>query len=296
MIIPTKNIVLAGGLGNQLFQWAYGHKATIDGNQTKFNLVCERRIVWNERPYGLNDLEKSCKHVRYIYRSDLPRKLGTIRRYTHIAKFRSLAWIAKKVGVSLEKAEFSNLGSDLGSASRFLLGYWQNASYFEPNKDVLFTELNEALSRVPAIDRLEGIGNFLAIHVRRGDYLELGSSFGILSEDYYVDTFLRFSRSNRAVVIFSDDFDAALALAKRLGTDLYFGPSEATPWQVLKYLGSSEICITANSSLSWWGGWICEKRGGVAIVPEPWFRDLRVPRGTLQFQGATVSTSDWIDL
>lgn len=287
--------MLAGGLGNQLFQWAYGHRVMIEVNHSKFNLVCEKRIIWDQRPYALGPVEESCKHIKRVYKSDFPRKLGTIRRYEHVKKFRYFARIAKLIGVSLENREFSRLESDLGVDSRFLIGYWQNASYFEENKVALFSELEEALSRVPVIERLKGISNYLALHVRRGDYLELGSSFGVLSSGYYVDTLSNLPKTDLPIVIFSDDYDAALSLGKLVKTDLCFGPNEATPWQVLKYLGNAEICISANSSLSWWGGWMCARRGGNTILPEPWFRDLRVPTGTLQFQGAKRSPSDWID-
>jgi hypothetical protein len=38
-------------------------------------------------------------------------------------------------------------------------------------------------------------------------------------------------------------------------------------------MSKADYLFTANSSLSWWGGYLCMNNGGKVKIPQPWFQD-----------------------
>jgi len=129
----------------------------------------------------------------------------------------------------------------------------------------------------------------IAIHMRRGDYVNYASDLGLLSDNYYLGALKHFL-SNKNVVyneiwIFSDSLEPAnslkakiellletTSLANRGGeVKVINPPSNSTSAENLLLLSQASMIITSNSSWSWWAGWIAGKNTHV-IVPGPYYK------------------------
>ena len=128
----------------------------------------------------------------------------------------------------------------------------------------------------------------MAIHMRRGDYINYASDLGLLSDDYYLGALKHLldnkNCANNEIWIFSDSLEPAYLLqpkvelllktsspAHRGGVKVINPPSNSTSAENLFLLSHASVIITSNSSWSWWAGWIAGKNTHV-IVPEPYYK------------------------
>jgi hypothetical protein len=119
----------------------------------------------------------------------------------------------------------------------------------------------------------------VSIHIRRGDYLLPQYSFCELDADYYtkaiVDHFLPIEEYN--FLVFSNDISYAKALFE--GDNIYFvdpvGGEKICTDSEKEDLALMSLCdhhITANSSYSWWGAYLCKNPNKKIICPTNWLK------------------------
>lgn len=150
------------------------------------------------------------------------------------------------------------------SVSADLEGYFQSWKYFEHCKDFIKRQFD--LNKTP-VDRV-------AIHVRRGDYLVL-PIHPVLSIDYYREAIKQFPADTKFTV-FSDDIE--WCTNNFFGNDFDFSVGR-TDIEDLQFMASHKAVIMANSSFSWWAGYLC---GGKVVAPATTYvigeeRDDRIP-------------------
>lgn len=163
-----------------------------------------------------------------------------------------------------------------------LFGYFQSWRYLAEVADELrghFARLEQERRSVlsSALARITAPGT-IALHVRRGDYLAPGASayHGLAGQRYYQEAVavLRRLGHDGPLIVFSDDLNAAVDELEPLGG---VEPVEEHLDAVdeLLVMGRSSALVTANSSFSWWAGWIGERTERPVIAPRPWFDDLQ---------------------
>ena len=119
----------------------------------------------------------------------------------------------------------------------------------------------------------------VSIHIRRGDYLLPQYSFCELDADYYtqaiVDNFLPIEDYN--FLVFSNDISYAKELFE--GDNIYFidpiGGEKICSDSEKEDLALMSLCdhhITANSSYSWWGAYLCKNPNKKIICPTNWLK------------------------
>lgn len=209
------HIRLTGGLGNQLFQYAYGRAREREGHPVTFDrkelLDDDGSPHHRDRPrYGLDKF-----------------------------KLKPIAWAEPPE--NCEK------------------GFYQGERYFLPVEQELYEEL-VPIDLPKTVLFLGGVlrgQNSVAIHVRRGDYLDLDAHYhGTLSPAYY--------EAARALVPdatpyhFSDDKECNLHGTGNRFYDFYL-------------MSQCRNIIIANSSFSWWAAFAGDKdRKGKVICPGQW--------------------------
>jgi Glycosyl transferase family 11 len=174
-----------------------------------------------------------------------------------------------------------------------VLGFFQSWRYF----DDCGAEIRERMARLtkPSDWYLEmcekiqpGAGN-IGLNVRRGDYVlpAIQAAHGLATRAYYERSlaYLRRLGLDGPVYVASDSLDAVLeefgGMADLVPID---PPPETHPLEVVLILSRVDGLAIANSSFSWWAGFIGERPGRVVIAPRPWFtqanldtRDLLLP-------------------
>jgi hypothetical protein len=285
------SIQISGGLGNQLFGLMLGLSIR---SQSRVQVSFYFKQIKGEsidKLYNLNEpffgtFEGS------VQPSFFRRALAGILRRAGI----SPGLVARASGIFDSQVVGFDPALDLSRTSRFLRGYFQSYRYFEKLGAIELPLKNptEWFER-----NLKFLDNekFGAIHVRRGDYLGLSGTLGILGANYYSLALKQIRGGENPPtrwVIFSDD----LLLAKKLIGDhieddaIWLDPpEESNSAESLALMSMASHIIIANSTFSWWAAWL--GRPSQVFAPRDWFRNLPDPVGLIPAHWVTVE-SDWL--
>ncbi len=259
-------ISLTGGLGNQLFQYAFGRKLAIASGQRLF-LSAETFLTdYLQRSFALSPFPVKAKLLSH-------------RQYQYFLQpgGRGYGWL-KRLRL-LNIVEDDNLiRHDIAPAFgvNHYRGYWQTARYFEDIRPALLEELtisNDAIARFR--HKIQHSGTPVCVHVRRKDYLN-DERFGFLGLDYYLEAISYFSEHFKDVCffVFSDDIEWCKLQFGETERFVFIDPSFGfRDYEELQLMTACKHHIIANSSFSWWGAWLCPNVSQIVIRPEQPFRD-----------------------
>ncbi len=262
-----------GGLGNQLYQYAFAQALMARGKEVKLDVSAyfpggrereARRLELSMFP-GLTWESASLKEVdSYLDRSRFP--LARIRRKLFGTKSRLME----------EKPEFDEKVFSLEDA--YLDGFWQNEAYF---KDIL-PELKKKL-----VFPWEGLDyateyykekiareNSVGIHIRRTDYIDDTHSYrygGRCTREYY-EAALKLSGKPDCCYLFTDDPAYVIEHVQEYVPEgipyvlCDFNHGEHSFYDLL-LMASCRVMICANSSFSCWGARLNARQDKMMIRP-----------------------------
>lgn len=143
-------------------------------------------------------------------------------------------------------------------------GYLQSYKYFEEFSD----DIRKAFTFQPWIEEEAFVPDdpFITLHVRRSDYLSLAGHLINLDMDYYLNA-LEYFDDSIGVLVMSDDTPWCM---QKFNSDR-FNFSTQSAYCDLYTMTKAVGNITANSSFSWWGGWL--NQDSVKVAPSRWFGD-----------------------
>lgn len=275
---------LAGGLGNQLFQYAYGFsRAKSLGVQFKIDISFFEDYEWHEYslpPFKISADIASKAEIEKIKSID----------YTLVHKFQRKVFGKKNHVVKEENLKFNSNYLDLNKIS-YLTGYWQSAKYFEENWTSLSSEFDflypPSEENLKLINILDKDYFSISLHVRRGNYANIESvnkTHGTLSLEYYEKaiSYFRDLYENPTFYIFSDDIEwARLNLNIPCNTIYVDINDDKSDYEDLRIMSLCKHNILANSTFSWWGAYLNKNQNKVVIAPKSWFNDLELNKQTL---------------
>jgi len=133
--------------------------------------------------------------------------------------------------------------------------YVQNPVYFEDYAEEI---KNMFRPRHPKLDKV-------AIHVRRGDYVDHPFYVDLTKTDYYQKAMAEFPGSK--FLVFSDDIP--WCKEQKIFKDCEFSEG-FTEIEDMDRMSACKGVIIANSSFSWWGAYLSS---GAIIAPLAWYTD-----------------------
>ncbi|SMN02236.1 Alpha-1,2-fucosyltransferase [uncultured Candidatus Thioglobus sp.] len=290
--ITTVNII--GGLGNQMFQYAFGYSVS-KNNNTALKLDTGGFNDYHLRGYGLDiygikiNANLRSKHNFYINKPNIKNK--TLLEMVIYKFFKELLKVSKSVYP--EKKDFA-FDKDVFNIKKdtYFYGYWQNEKYFKKYRnDILkiFT-LKNLHTQTQAYQKQISDSSSVSLHIRRGDYVtdkHTNSIMGICNIDYYKKAVFLFQ--NAHFFIFSDDLDWAKNNLDFIENKTFVELDKDIPVHESMYLMSQcEHNIIANSSFSWWGAWLNQSDNKTVVAPKKWFTDKK-----LQEQSRDVYCENW---
>jgi len=150
-----------------------------------------------------------------------------------------------------------------------LHGYFQTEKYFTNVEKVIRKDFKfKEEYRIPC-EEMIGEEDYIALHIRRTDYLQNAANHNNLSLDYYEEALSKFPEDS-SVIIFSDDPE--WCSQQDLFSDDRFLVSENTNGYVdLCLMSMCKHFIIANSTFSWWGAWLSKNKDKRVIAPSEWF-------------------------
>jgi len=260
---------LNGGLGNQLFQYACARALALRNNaRVKLDLIRYRDPSYDETmPYGLDRLG-----IRAQPAGALELKLAHGGRFA-----RAVARLAPRTRFALFEERGLQFHPEVVDArgNVYLIGFWECEKYFLDARETILEESRPKAPPSPQNARLLaeiGAAPSVSVHVRHG-YRADRPEFRGLALAYYQRAIARMEKlaPSPRYFVFSDNPEWARAnLALR---DAVFvsvnGPDR--PEEDLRLMRACSHHIIANSTLSWWGAWLCENPAKVVIAPTPWF-------------------------
>jgi hypothetical protein len=281
----NKKIVrLNGGLGNQMFQYAFAYALS-----DKFDFEILFDMSWFEevkkypnvtaRSFELNLFNTECQPAE---KNELSKIIPTERR----SKFQKNLWKIFKIkkyqpigNTFIQKIAFK-FHKELFQKSDYLYydGYFQNEKYFKHLRNEILShftlniELNNKNKNM--LDKIKKT-NSIAIHVRRGDYvtLECAKNFhGTCSLEYYQKamTYITKKVANPHFFLFSDDIDWVIQNLKINYPFTVINFNQEKNIFDLELMKHCKHNIIANSSFSWWAAWLNKNPDKIIIAPKQW--------------------------
>jgi hypothetical protein len=291
-------VQLSGGLGNQLFQYAFGRALSLKHNQMlAFNVDS---FKWDKlRKFELDSLYLDLK----IVNSDKIKK--TIKNKFLISDKILYFFLNKKI--PYYKSAFIKERSLLYDKNHikfrvknvYFEGYWQSENYFTDFKDLINSELRNFKllnsSSLKLLSELNLKKNTVSIHFRRSDYIldkKTNAYHGICSNDYYQKAIklIQNKIENPHFFIFSDDKKYINEVFKDK-TNFTIVENITKDYEELLIMSACEHHIIANSSFSWWGAWLNPSKNKIVIAPQKWFSDKE-----MQLQTDNLIPESWIKI
>lgn len=267
-------VLLKGGLGNQLFQFCYLH-FLYNSTQKKVGMIKDpnSRV---DRPFMLESLFDSCVHIEndVKYQKSFLFTLGL--RIVKLKFIRGIIYRLNQSHTVTEQHEyvFSEKIPKNRNKSVFV-GYYQHWSYVESVWEIIGPEILAALSQQVILKY--SLNDYLVVHVRRGDFTLQSEQLGTLKSPYYdkaVQLVLTtLNLPSISLFVITDDPEEAKQIFKENSHVRIIGPTELDEWGCLSLMSGAKAVITANSTLSWWGGYLSLKNGGTMVIPYPWFAE-----------------------
>ena len=269
-----KIVKFLGGLGNQMFQYAFYKSLSINSKNVKSDITgfqtyslhngFELENIFNismnnANPFTINLYDKTYKtwHIRKL------RRLLNLKR------------------LYFEEREWSIYDENTLKDSKkvFYWGYWQNEKYFKNieeqiRNDFIFKNILDSRNHL-ICEKIKNT-NSVSIHIRRGDYVNHPLFGDICNEDYYVKAIkhIQLKVDNPEYFIFSNDISWCKKHLKLLDAtfiDWNIGKQNFIDMQLMSYCKHNVI---ANSSFSWWAAWLNNNENKMVFAPKKWRNDI----------------------
>ena len=255
-----KVFVFQGGLGNQIFEYAYYQHELKKNPHLKYlfpKVKCHNGFELDK--WFDVKLSKASKWQEWLY--------WLIVRL----KGKGIAGLANKMIVDKD-AFFSK-------DKYFAEGYLQSKKYLASDF-IKFRNIELSAENQRFLDLIENTQS-IAIHIRRGDYLQPPYDAiygGICTDEYYAQAIDIIKRNfdNPTFFVFSNDMDWVKNNLK-LGNAYYIDCNTGANSPLDMYLMSkTKGLILANSTFSFWGAHL-NPSAKLVIYPKKWINKFAVP-------------------
>jgi hypothetical protein len=247
-MITHKSIGYNGRLGNQMFQYAALKALSL---KTGYEMFLPNNT--SIKPDGCYDITNN-KWIEYKL------DLFDCFNLSYNISSNPLTNIYQEKEFTFE-SEIFTISDDTA-----IEGYFQSYKYFDEFKQEIikdFTFKPNILNHCQNIISL--YENSVAIHIRRGDYVN-HPGFWNITPEYIQETFNYFSDNEYTFLIFSDDIE----WCKQIFPEgvIFIGGNQ---FEDLCLMSLCDHNIISNSSYSWWGAYLNKNKKKRVIAPKNWF-------------------------
>lgn len=284
-----------GGLGNQMFQYAFLKSLEKKGRNVVGSLGYYK-LHPDQMQYELGDVfdnvhmktetdeEFMKSYEQWCKIKDNSKKREEFERNIENRFF----WVE---GVSEHGCYVPDVYSTKNCA---FVGYWQSYKYFKDLNEELrsqfrFSSDDDYLTKL--IKNVSSSHRYVSVHVRRGDYIKKKELYGDICNDMYYQKAVEVMKKkivDPIFILFCDDFK--WCQNQRIGNYEVIDRNcfaEYKNWYDMYIMSRCAGNIIANSSFSWWGAWQNQRRDKIVIAPSKWAHDSEYK---------DICPEDWIRL
>jgi len=252
-----------GGLGNQLFQYAFG----------QFMAKKLDRNVLYDFSYFTKDRLREPSILSYNFEIEkVPYK--QVKKYLPFKSFR-LNSIYNKIFNSKTFCE-KEAPLDLSQSVLYFHNYWQDKAYsnsvLQLTKEHFFIT-NNSEKLIALAEKISNTSS-VSIHIRRGDYLlkENQKIFTQLPPRFFINATALLEKHTKGKLnyfVFSDDLAWAKSHLSTLKNCQFIADNE--DYEDLFLMSICKHNIISNSTFSWWAATLNKNSDRIIIAPSDWF-------------------------
>jgi hypothetical protein len=275
---------LMGGLGNQLFQYAFGQRLALSGNQVLYDIENGFRYDKYRRRYMLDAFDFE---VPPASTESIPMGISWRPPFHRIPK---VFWnicpkASRRVFYERSPFQYDSYALEGNTNYEYFIGYWQNLSYLNPVEKALRQNIR---LRTESIEfkklRLEMINTpSVSVHIRQyNDIDKTGKVItrakqvhGVCDINYYNKSIKHIPREkNLTAYVFTDDIEWSkkhirLNMPCLFVSDIgLFSDAEE-----MMLMASCKHHVISNSTFSWWAAWMDKTKSKVVIAPKSWHKN-----------------------
>jgi len=281
-------IALGGGLGNQMFQYAFyltkRKNAKVYLNFYFLKKNAEHNGCELDRAFGIQLQENSLINAIVM----VVRKLLL---FSHIKIIRLVIKCLNIIGIRVihepKNGLFQSHNHERIRGLNIYLGAWYSEKYFinqreDIKKQFCFDILKINQQSKNMLDIIKEV-NSVSIHVRRGDYM-IGDNYkthgDVCTVEYYKKAIGIIVNQVKfpVFIVFSDDVEWARKNISLSFPAYYVNWNNGfDSWQDMFLMSSCNHNIIANSTFSWWAAWLNAYEDKIVIHPVSMRKDIETP-------------------
>jgi hypothetical protein len=289
-------VKLAGGIGNQMFQYAMARALARRNNTEVFidKSLCANAEGVNSSGIALRCYELDifnivgqtadgeCRKKTVKVRKEQKFRRSSVLLFCKFFNFftdRFRVVIYERKSVRFDKT-LLKLPDNI-----YLRGYFPSFKYFNDSEELIrqdFTFNKEPDEQNHNIINEIVCSNSVSVHVRRGDYITSQTTkdkFGVCSPDYYKRSTQHIADKirNPHFFVFSNDIQWAKDNIKTGYRTTYVTHNTGkNNYEDMRLMSLCKHNIIANSSFSWWAAWLNRNPAKIVICPTPVFDRLDI--------------------
>ena len=262
---------LSGGLGNQMFQYAFYLSLLNKGKPAKIDLS------WYDYYNAHNGFELRdifCLDFAVASKEEINDVFGAGYSLVDrvVRKFNISPYIYMQGVIDGVCYDETLYGKNKG----VFIGYYQSEKYF--------SEISDEVKRIfsfPLVDIDDKNSLFIktvkneesvSVHIRRGDYVNNSIYMNVCDLSYYTTAinYIKTRYNNPHFYIFSNDIKWCKENLVENAEFIDWNYNRNSFYDML-LMRHCKHHIIANSSFSWWGAWLGADEDGLTIAPRKWF-------------------------
>lgn len=280
---------LIGGLGNQMFQYAFG-KALAKKHGAELKI--DTSFLTNKAIKGEHFVQRN--YSLDIFNID--EKQASTTEVNHLTKhvnndfvnnLLNRAFGYKKSYIKEPHYHFSQLMLNVPD-NILAEGYWQSEKYFADataELRIAFTfrkpPVEACVPLVQEIDQSESV----CVHVRRGDFLT-NSNHGFCGLPYYKEAegIMRSKLKDPRYFVFSDEIEWCRENMGFLPGAIFVSKDLAgyKDQDHLRMMSHCKHFIIPNSSFAWWAAWLGKRHDSIVTAPDHWYKAAPIIKDVYQ--------------
>lgn len=287
-----KIVNILGGLGNQMFQYAFAIALkNIYVKETVYVDVQHYKNAFIKKYHGNNFYHNGYEINKVFPNATIkPANAWNLMKVSYYIPNQILARTVRRL-FPKRKSEFVAdqqpyvfLPEALDVKDNcYFDGYWMSPLYFDAYRDEILKEFEFRPFDTKENMKFQSLlqkDNSVTIHIRRGDYVGSNTLGGICTLNYYRNAI---NEVRKIVVkpvffIFSNDQDWCMENLKN-----EFGNCEVhfishnkgkESYRDMQLMSIARCNILANSSFSWWGAYLNQRKDHITYCPNKWHNTM----------------------